>query len=169
MRPINIPFSDRRIFDAFDPAAELPKCAGVYVWVLTDRHNPASKEIYYIGRARSVRERCLGKFGAKYGTSDHRLLADARGFGGQYHIELWVYPLPKFNPWINFIEAKLIKEHWGDRYLHNAKIEPIPVWVIPFYAVVAFVDGVLSGAIDGLLLAIVGTLTYAVCKAMRLI
>jgi hypothetical protein len=134
---------------------------------MTDRHNPLRKEVYYIGRARNIRERCLGKFYAKPGTSDQRLLQNARKFEKQYHIALWVYPLPRFNPWINFIEAKLIKEHWGDRYLHNVKIEPLSLWVVPFYALISFADGLFDGAIDGLLLAVMGTLTLMFCKAMR--
>lgn len=169
MRPINVPFSDRHTFDALDEQARIPKLGGVYVW--TVQYWPLPPRCLYVGRAgTSLRERCLGKFGAHEGTSDYYLIERAMKHRRRGAIvRLHCYPLPKWDPWINHIEARLIRDLYEPKFTYNTRHESINPWLYPFDVLLVFIESTIEGAGAGVGLMIVCFLAYTSLKFLRLV
>ena len=129
-----LPFVRCHRFDFFDLDAEIPKRSGLYVVAY---RNGLGWQYEYVGRATNLCERTKGKHYATFGTSDDELVNDCSILQDHGHrVQLFAYPMPRIDSWINHREARLIERL---RPVFNTKKERqaiSPLW--------DFIDGALE-------------------------
>ena len=129
-----LPFVRCHRFDFFDLDAKVPKRSGLYIVAY---RNGLGWQYEYVGRASNLCERTKGKHYAKDGTSDNELVNDCsilQDYGQR--VQLFAYPMPRIDSWINHREARLIERL---RPAFNTKRERQAI--NPFWD---FVDGMLE-------------------------
>ena len=129
-----LPFVRCYRFNFFDLEAKIPKRSGLYIVAY---RNGLGWQYEYVGRASNLSTRTKGKHYATFGSSDDELVNDCCILKDHGHrVQLFTYPMPRIDSWINHREARLIER------LHpafNTKKERQAI--NPFWD---FVDGLLE-------------------------